>query len=145
MRSADRLYMELLDHVSITVVDLTLARRFYDAVMAALSCDKVYDLVDAIAYGTRSNAKHAAHTYLCLCIAGGRTGRAPSLVLQSTNARCGTRVLHRSPCTWRQLGWRAGPETALPCLVAAFVRDPSGNRLEAVCHLTAQTELVNSS
>ena len=45
-------------------LDLGLARPFYDVVMAALSCDKVYDLVDAIGYSTRSNAEHAAHTYL---------------------------------------------------------------------------------
>ena len=40
--------MQLLDHVSIAVGDLAAARPFYDAVMGALGCTKVYDHADAL-------------------------------------------------------------------------------------------------
>jgi len=33
--------MQLLDHVSIAVADLNAAHPFYDAIMGALSCEKV--------------------------------------------------------------------------------------------------------
>jgi len=139
--------MELLDHVSITVVDLTLARRFYDAVMAALSCDKVYDLVDAIAYGTRSNAKHAAHTYLSVFA-------SQEAALDERRHWCfKARTRDAVHAFYTAALAHGGSSDGAPGLrphyhasyYAAFVRDPSGNRLEAVCHLTAQTELVNSS
>lgn len=58
--------MFVLDHVSITVLDLALARPFYDATMAALGVDKVYDRADAIGYGVRCSAREDYHTFLAI-------------------------------------------------------------------------------
>ena len=56
--------MQLLDHVSIAAPDLDAARPFYDAVMAALGCEKVCDHAHKIGYGERSRADAPGHSYL---------------------------------------------------------------------------------
>ena len=58
--------MQLLDHVSIAVPDLTQARTFYDATMSAIGCEKVYDRADALGYGVRCTAAEPMHTYLAV-------------------------------------------------------------------------------
>ena len=58
--------MQLLDHVSIGVPDLDIARRFYDAIMSALGAAKVYDLPHALGYGERCTPQDAASTYLAV-------------------------------------------------------------------------------
>jgi catechol 2,3-dioxygenase-like lactoylglutathione lyase family enzyme len=44
----------MLDHVSITVSDVALAERFYDAIMAALGVVKVGARADWLGYGERA-------------------------------------------------------------------------------------------
>ena len=58
--------MQLLDHVSIGVPDLDIARRFYDAIMSTLGAAKVYDLPHALGYGERCTAQDPASTYLAV-------------------------------------------------------------------------------
>lgn len=58
--------MHLLDHVSISVPDLERARPFYDAVMSALGCEKVYDRPDALGYGVRCRTATPDETYLAV-------------------------------------------------------------------------------
>jgi len=58
--------MHLLDHVSISVPDLERARPFYDAVMSALGCEKVYDKPDALCYGVRCRTATPDETYLAV-------------------------------------------------------------------------------
>jgi catechol 2,3-dioxygenase-like lactoylglutathione lyase family enzyme len=58
--------MQLLDHVSITVASLKRVRRFYDAIMAALQVQMVYDREDAVGYGERNRAGSDGHSYFSL-------------------------------------------------------------------------------
>lgn len=52
--------------MSIAVPDLHPARAFYDAITAALACEKVYDTPDAFGYGERCRAAMPDETYLAV-------------------------------------------------------------------------------
>lgn len=127
----------MLDHVSIAVTDLDRAARFYDAVLAALGHASVWRDGSGIGYGPRNGPDDDGRCYLTIRPVGrplaacdGRhwAFRAPS--------RAAVRTFHAAA-----LG-AGGTDDGAPGLrpiyhvayYAAFVRDPDGNRLEAVCH-----------
>lgn len=128
--------MRLLDHVSIAVRDLERARPFYDAVFQELKVVKVYDREDAIGYGERNRPHDDGHTYVS--------------IYESATARADPRRhwCFRAPSaaavrTFHAAGIAAGGADAgapglrphyHPAYYAAFLTDPEGNRLEAVCH-----------
>jgi catechol 2,3-dioxygenase-like lactoylglutathione lyase family enzyme len=128
--------VRLLDHASIAVRDLGLARAFYDAVMKELGAVKVYDREDAVGYGERNRPHDDDHTYISIYESATASAdprrhwcfRAPSAAT--------VRAFHAA-------GLAAGGGDAgaaglrphyHPSYYAAFLTDPEGNRLEAVCH-----------
>ena len=129
----------MLDHVSITVVDFAVAERFYDAVMAALGVPNVgRDAAEGwLGYGERCSGDHPGRSYLSV-----RRGARPE------PAR-GRHLCFKAPnraavdAFWAAGLARGGADEGAPGLrpqyhatyYAAFLADPSGNRLEAVCHL----------
>jgi catechol 2,3-dioxygenase-like lactoylglutathione lyase family enzyme len=56
----------MLDHVSVTVSDLSRSAPFWDAVMAALGVPCVARADHRIGYGTRNRSGDDDHTYLSL-------------------------------------------------------------------------------
>ncbi|MBR0649995.1 VOC family protein [Roseomonas terrae] len=125
----------MLDHVSITVSDLSRAARFYDAVMAALRVPCVGRSDASIGYGIRNRPDDAGHTYLSIRAAGGPVHadrrhwcfRAPN--------RAAVDAFHAAGVA------NGGADDGAPGLrdyhsqyYAAFLLDPDGNRVEAVCH-----------
>ncbi|RAI56279.1 VOC family protein [Roseicella frigidaeris] len=126
----------MIDHVSITVPDLALAARFYDAVMAALGVPMVGQDGTALRYGERCDAAHPRRSYLTV-LPGPASGPAE-----------GRHWCFKAPDRAAVDGfWRAGlaaggADDGAPGLrphyhahyYAAFLRDPAGNRVEAVCH-----------
>ena len=58
--------MQLLDHVSITVRDIELAKPFYKAVFSALGASVAYEDSDAIGFGDRNGQGDSSHTYLSI-------------------------------------------------------------------------------
>ena len=130
--------MFLLDHVSITVRNLDHCRSFYGAIMAALGADKIHDNEDAVGFGTRCSATDASHTYLT--------------ILSSSNANkdprrhwCFKSMSREAVCAFHVAGLaHGGKDDGAPGLrphyhesyFGAFLLDPEGNRVEAVCHRT---------
>jgi catechol 2,3-dioxygenase-like lactoylglutathione lyase family enzyme len=126
----------VIDHVSITVPDLASAARFYDAVMAALGIPAVGHDDTVLRYGKRCDAAHPDRSYLTI-----RPGPAPG-------PDEGRHWCFKAPSRPSVDGfWRAGLATGgvdggtpglrphyHPHYYAAFLRDPGGNRIEAVCH-----------
>lgn len=120
----------MLDHLSIQCADVAASARFYDAVLAPLGGAQVMTFGDVIGYGVNGRpsfwlgplstgepnreihiAFHAASRELVRAFFdAARAQRAP--------------VLHE-PRLW--------PEYH-PTYYGAFVRDPDGNNVEAVCH-----------
>jgi catechol 2,3-dioxygenase-like lactoylglutathione lyase family enzyme len=125
----------MLDHVSIAVRDIAQAGRFYDAVMEALGVPCVWREEDAIGYGRRNGPDDDARSYLTI-----RRGRAPADAAFHWCFRAADRAAVRA---FHAAGLVAGgTDDGAPGLrphyhssyYAAFLRDPDGNRVEAVCH-----------
>lgn len=126
----------MLDHVSITVTDLGRAGRFYDAVLTALGVPRIGADAGWIGYGLRADAEHPARSYLSLRL-GGRPDSAH-----------GRHWCFKAPdraavdSFWKAGLSAGGTDDGAPGLrphyhaayYAAFLLDPDGNRVEAVCH-----------
>ncbi|KJK24940.1 glyoxalase [Burkholderiaceae bacterium 16] len=128
--------MQLLDHVSIGVPDLAAARPFYDSVMQALGARKVYDRPDALGYGERCTSGDTVSTCVAVYLDPGRI---------EVNKRhwCFKAASRRQVDEFFAAGIAAGGRSdGDPGLrphyhseyYAAFLFDPAGNRVEAVCH-----------
>ncbi|WAJ27734.1 VOC family protein [Antarcticirhabdus aurantiaca] len=126
----------MLDHVSISAgKDLAAAERFWDAVTAALGIPKVGAEPDWLGYGERADADHPERAYLSV-----RPGPAGMVVGRHWCFKAGSRAavdaFHRAGL------FAGGTDDGAPGLrphyhphyYAAFLLDPAGNRVEAVCH-----------
>ncbi|MEV0155973.1 VOC family protein [Micromonospora sp. NPDC050686] len=118
----------MLDHFSVQVRDLPASAAFYDAVLAPLGGRRMLE-PGPIGYGVDSpdfwlvpagagNAPLEAH------IAFTAPDRAAVHAFRDAAVAAGAEVLHE-PKLW--------PEYH-PTYYGAFVRDPDGNNVEAVCH-----------
>ena len=120
----------MLDHVSIQCSDPTASSRFYDTVLAPLGGKRVMDFGEVIGYGVPPmpdfwigphqfgggfSESHIAFT---------APDRAAVQAFFDAAVASGAEVLHQ-PRLW--------PEYH-PNYFGAFVRDPDGNNVEAVCH-----------
>jgi len=128
--------MQLLDHVSITVADLNGACPYYDAIMSALGCEKVYDRAEALGYGARCRASTPFETYLAVYPSAEATTDDKRHWCFKATSRAQVRAFHAAALAHG--GTCDGPPGLRVhfhlSYYAAFVRDPQGHRLEAVCH-----------
>jgi catechol 2,3-dioxygenase-like lactoylglutathione lyase family enzyme len=120
----------MLDHLSIQCADPEASTRFYDAVLSTIGGGRIMEFGPVIGYGTQGKpdfwigpvttggAAREAH------IAFAAPGRAAVQAFFDAAVECGAEVLHE-PRLW--------PEYH-PNYFGAFVRDPDGNNVEAVCH-----------
>jgi catechol 2,3-dioxygenase-like lactoylglutathione lyase family enzyme len=125
----------MLDHVSITVSDIAAAERFYDAVMHVLGVVKVGRRDDWLGYGERARPAHPERVYISI-----RKGAKPDDAFGRHwcfKAKSRTEV----DAFWEAGLAACGSDDGAPGLrdyhpsyYAAFLRDPDGNRIEAVCH-----------
>ena len=128
--------MQLIDHVSIAVTDLSLARPFYDAIMQALGCEKVYDRKQALGYGERCRAHNPNETYLAVYESETMHANFASHWCFKAASAAQVEQFHAAGLA------TGGSDDGIPGLrpsyhphyYAAFLIDPSGNRLEAVYH-----------
>ncbi|MEP9384065.1 VOC family protein [Nocardioides sp. KR10-350] len=129
----------MIDHFGINVADIAAASRFYDAVLGVLGHSRMMDFGVAIGYGTEQpqfwigtqppgegpSSGPNRETHIAFTAPDETTVRA----WYDAAVGLGAEVLHE-PRLW--------PEYH-PGYYAAFVRDPDGNNVEAVCH-TASSE-----
>jgi len=120
----------MLDHLTIQCADVSASVRFYDAVLRPLGFEQVMQVEQAIGYGrerrprfwlgplTTGEPNREVH------IAFAADDRASVHAFFDAAVAVGAPVLH-APREW--------PEYH-PTYYGAFVRDPDGNNVEAVCH-----------
>jgi len=106
----------MIDHVSIQCTDMAASSTFYDAVLAPLGGERVMDFGDVIGYGLPPTPD--------FWIGRQTTGEGVRAFFDAA-VGVGAPVLHE-PRVW--------PEYHAD-YYGAFVRDPDGNNVEAVCHL----------
>ena len=121
----------LVSHVSVGVTDLTRAGVFYDAVMAVLGARRLIEHGVGIGYGRAFPEFWAASPH------DGRDARAGNGGHVCFNAETPQAVarFHAAGLAAGGLDDGApGPRTAYaPGYYAAFLRDPDGNKIEAMC------------
>ena len=120
----------MLDHVSIQCADVTASAAFYDAVLAPLGGVRMMDFGEVVGYGTPPKpdfwiGPQATGTgFRESHLAFAAPDRAAVHAFFAAAVSAGAEVLH-APRLW--------PEYH-PAYFGAFVRDPDGNNVEAVCH-----------
>jgi catechol 2,3-dioxygenase-like lactoylglutathione lyase family enzyme len=129
--------LAMIDHLGVNCADLTRSAAFYDAVLATLGHTRVLDFEVALGYGTgkpdfwisaqpesgpASGPNREVHVAF--------TAATPAQVRDFFEAAVaqGAEVLHE-PRLWPEYHER---------YYGAFVRDPDGNNVEAVCHTGAE-------
>jgi catechol 2,3-dioxygenase-like lactoylglutathione lyase family enzyme len=119
----------MLDHLSIQCRDVAASTQFYDDVLATVGGRRVLDFGTVIGYGvdfpdfwigpvTTGDDSREVH------IAFRAPDRAAVTAFRDAAVALGLEVLHEP---------RVFPEYH-PNYFGAFVRDPDGNNVEAVCH-----------
>ncbi len=123
----------MLDHLSIQCADLARAAAFYDAVLASVGGGRVMAFDQVIGYGVGQKPDFwlgplaSGEPNREIHIAFTARDRAAVRAFFEAAVAQGANVLHE-PRVW--------PEYH-PNYYGAFVRDPDGNNVEAVCHLPA--------
>ncbi|WP_017591748.1 VOC family protein [Nocardiopsis potens] len=119
----------MLDHLGIQTADLRVSAEFYDAVLAPLGARRLLDYDVAIGYGTDHpdfwiSAAESGAPAREAHIAFAAADRAAVTAFFDTAVAAGAEVLHE-PRVWPEYHEH---------YFGAFVRDPDGNNVEAVCH-----------
>jgi catechol 2,3-dioxygenase-like lactoylglutathione lyase family enzyme len=122
----------MLDHLSIQAADVEASAAFYDAVLAPLGGRRILDFGTVIGYGLDRptffiGPEAVAMPMKEVHIAFTAADRAKVVEFRDAAVAAGAEVLHE-PRVW--------PEYH-PNYYGAFVRDPDGNNVEAVCHAPA--------
>jgi catechol 2,3-dioxygenase-like lactoylglutathione lyase family enzyme len=120
----------MLDHLSIQCADVAASAAFYDKVLATVGGTRIMDFGEVIGYGVppmpdfwlgpQSTGDGFRESHIAFSAPDRETVRA---FFEAATA-AGAEVLHE-PRVW--------PEYH-PNYYGAFVRDPDGNNVEAVCH-----------
>lgn len=119
----------MIDHVAMQCADLAASTQFYDAVLGALGAGRLMDFGEAIGYGRarpdfwigrRVTGDGFRESHLAFSASSREQVRAFFDAALATGAE----VLHE-PRIWPEYHEQ---------YYGAFVRDPDGNNVEAVCH-----------
>lgn len=121
----------MLDHVSVQCEDPAASAAFYDAVLATVGGGRVLDFGAVIGYGAGDKPD--------FCIGPHHTGqgfRESHLAFQAPSRAAVRDFFAAAVGTGAEVLYepRVWPEYHAS-YYAAFVRDPDGNNVEAVCHL----------
>ncbi len=120
----------MLDHLSIQCADTSASAAFYDAVLATIGGGRVIDFGPVVGFGVGGKPEFwigppsAGDGFRESHIAFAAPDRAAVRAFFDAAVATGAEVLHE-PRLW--------PEYH-PGYYGAFVRDPDGNNVEAVCH-----------
>ena len=131
----------MLDHVSLGVSDLDRSRRFYDAALRPLGLVRIVDFGRGSDYGAAPGSLGVEFTVMRET--GVRAPMAGAHLCFRAPSRCAVQEFHTAALS------AGGRDDGAPGLrpqyhadyYGAFVLDPDGHRIEAVCH-APETPLV---
>jgi catechol 2,3-dioxygenase-like lactoylglutathione lyase family enzyme len=120
----------VLDHVAIQCADVSASARFYDTVLAPLGGKRILEFEDVIGFGVPPmpdfwlGPRRTGEGFRESHIAFAAADRAAVDAFFDAAIAVGAELLHEP---------RVRAEYH-PSYYGAFVRDPDGNNVEAVCH-----------
>jgi catechol 2,3-dioxygenase-like lactoylglutathione lyase family enzyme len=120
----------MLDHVSFQCADVAASAAFFDAVLAPLGGVRLFEAADGIGYGVPPmpqfwiSRHRTGEGFRESHIAFAASDRATVDAVFAAAVEAGAEVLHQ-PRVWPEYHSN---------YYGAFVRDPDGNNVEAVCH-----------
>lgn len=125
----------MLDHVSLGVGDLDRSRRFYDAALRPLGGRRVYDMEILSGYGLAEDKP-------CFWIAGPDAGVAELRPSSGSHVAFAAATRAAVDAFYKAAMAAGGKDNGKPGLrpeyhetyYGAFVIDPDGHHVEAVCH-----------
>jgi catechol 2,3-dioxygenase-like lactoylglutathione lyase family enzyme len=125
----------MLDHTGITVTDLGRSKAFYTDALAPLSMTLVME-VTAEQSGSEAHAGFGAQGRPFFWVGSGKRASGPTHFAFSAPSRAAVDAFHRCALA---AGGRDNGAPGLrphyhPSYYGAFVLDPDGNNIEAVCH-----------
>lgn len=123
----------MFSHVTLGTRDLERARAFYEPVMATLGIGQPFNMTGALVFGEAAGMKLFILEPFDGRPAARGNGNHVALVAPS---RAAVHAFHAAALQ------HGGTDTGIPGLrphyhanyYAAYVRDPDGNKLQAVCH-----------
>jgi len=123
----------MFSHITLGTNDLERARRFYEPVMATLGIDQPFKLPDTLVFGELAGLK----LFIVSPFDGGaaQAGNGPHAAFLAPDRRA-VDAFHAAALA------SGGTDEGAPGLrpryhahyYGAYVRDPDGNKLQAVCH-----------
>lgn len=119
----------MLDHIAIQVQDVPTSSAFYDSVLAPLGGKRTKEFGDFISFGTTE------HTLWLVPVSEDGQAREVHLAFAAAD-RAAVEAFHAAAVAIGAESLHAPglrPEYH-ESYYAAFVRDPDGNNIEAVCH-----------
>jgi catechol 2,3-dioxygenase-like lactoylglutathione lyase family enzyme len=132
----------MLDHISLGVTDLERSRRFYDAALGPLGLVRIVDFQGRGSdYGAMAGQLGVEFTITA------ESGVMPSPAIHvcfRAPDRTSVRAFHAAALLagGHDDGGPGVRSEYHPDYYAAFVRDPDGHRVEAVCHAPEKTMIV---
>ena len=123
----------MYSHVTVGTNDFDRAKKFYDSLMETLGHPVLFQAPNALAYGTPTGEK-----FFVLSPFDGNEARAGNGVHAAfkVDSRATVDAFHKTAlvCGGSDEG-APGPRPHYhPNYYGAYVRDPDGNKLQAVCH-----------
>jgi catechol 2,3-dioxygenase-like lactoylglutathione lyase family enzyme len=136
----------MIDHIGLTVGDLKTCRAFYDAALAPLGVEVVMQVSAEetggeayVGYGPRADGRDIQAGKPSFWIGGGEALSGPMHAAFLAPSRSAVDAFHAAALAAG--GTDNGPPGPRPHYhpnyYAAFVLDPDGRNIEAVCHLPA--------
>jgi catechol 2,3-dioxygenase-like lactoylglutathione lyase family enzyme len=136
----------MIDHIGLTVRDLEASKAFYDAAFAPLGIDVVMSVsaeetgaYGHLGYGPRADGRDIQAGKPSFWIGGGETLTGPMHVAFVAKTRAAVDAFHAAALAAG--GKDNGPPGVRPHYhpnyYGAFVFDPDGRNVEAVCHAPA--------
>ena len=133
----------MIDHLSVVVADIEAARRFYDAALAPLGARRLMDVDDAPDFVAAGYGVHEGEP--AFWVGAGKPARGTPAppdgqhIAFAAPDRAAVDAFHRVALA------AGGRDNGAPGIrphyhadyYAAFVVDPDGHRIEAVCHRPA--------
>ena len=118
----------MIDHFTLTVRDIARSKSFYTAVLAPLSYSVKMDFGEAVGFGDEVKA----YFY----VKQGATPTPPTYIAFQANDRAAVDAFHAAAlAAGGKDNGKPGPRPQYhPDYYAAFVFDPDGHNIEAVCH-----------